>query len=724
MAPRDHPEAVDQRPTENDHRIAPGLPTHRETVWMDSDTVLRLLIVENSRNEAQGYIKTLRNAGIAARPQVAEDDEDVVEWLEKQPFDMVLTVDNLEGVPVAKIVELVHARLPDVPVLVATDDFDEAHVLAALRQGAASVVSKSSPEHLQTVVMRETVNLLHTRELSNARAMLTETDRRCQALLGSSRDAIAYAHEGMHIYANPAYLELFGFTAFDELEGVPLMDMVIPDDQGRLKEFLRDFSRGETDAHELELTGLLPDGAQFSARMTFAPANYDGEPCTQITIRDESDDAELQAKLQAMAKQDTVTGLLNRTAFVEALESRLAQPDHGEMTLLYIAIDDFKSVKEQVGFAATDGVLQAFADLLRERAGDQDLLARLTDQAFALLVAEGGTDAAADTGEALRAAVEGKLFEIAGQAVSMTCSLGLSPVQAEDKVHAVIAQADLACETAQNAGGNRLQRHNAVSYARATQERDQVMVELIKEAGLHGRFRLYYQPIVSLAGSGDENYEVFLRMFDEQGEVISPAQFLPTAEESGQIGHIERWVIANAIHILTKRHKGGRETRLFINLSEASLSDRELVGWLGEQLVASGLPKSSLVFEITEDALANHIGEARPFCEALHKLGCPIAIDHFGSTANSFHLLDHVPASFLKLGRAFAGAMEGGPEGMKKLKEVAQLAHDRDKKVIAEFVEDSSHLSLLWQCQIDMIQGYFLQEPSPGMTFDFQGESL
>jgi L-lysine 2,3-aminomutase/DNA-binding NarL/FixJ family response regulator len=202
----------------------PAVTAHR----MDSDTVLRLLIVENSRNEAQEYIKALRNAGIAARPQVAEDDEDVAELLEKQDFDMALCADQLEGTPLAKIekqdfdmalcadqlegtplakiIELVHAKSPDTPVLVTTDEFDEKHVLGALRQGAANVVSKSSPEHLKMVVMRETVNLLHSRELAAARSMLVETDRRCQDLLGSSRDAIAYAHEGMHIYANPAYL--------------------------------------------------------------------------------------------------------------------------------------------------------------------------------------------------------------------------------------------------------------------------------------------------------------------------------------------------------------------------------------------------------------------------------------------------------------------------------------------------------------------------------------
>jgi len=671
---------------------------------MDSDTVLRLLIVENSRNEAQGYIKALRNAGIVARPQVAEDDEDVAEWLDKQPFDMVLAIDALEATPLSKIIELVRAKDPELPIIVTTDDYDEQHVLAALRLGACNVVSKASPEHLQVVIMRETINLLHNRELSTARNSLTETERRCQALLGSSRDAIAYAHEGMHLYANPAYLELFGFASFDELEGIPLMDMVIPDDQPRLKDFLRQFSRGETEQDHLDLTGLLPDGAQFSAGMAFAPANYDGEPCTQITIRDD--------------------GLLNRTAFLDSFGSHLAKPDLDTTHLLFITIDDFKSVKEQVGIGATDDVLKAFAELLGEHTGDADLLARFSDQAFTVLLVGQDGDAAATLGEALRAKVEGHLFEVGDQAVSMTCSLGLSPARHGEQAHAIVAQADLASEAAQSEGGNRLQVHNPINYARATQQRDLLMVEMIKEAGKQGRFRLYYQPIVSLAGAAEENYEVFLRMFDEAGEPVSPAQFFPAAEQSGQIADIERWVIANAIHILGKRHKGGNNTRLFINLSESTLADLPLIEWLGEQLQQSGLDSSALVFEIPEDAVSNHISDARTFCEALSGLGCGIAIDHFGCTANSFNCLNHIPADYLKLDRSFATAMDQGDKGQEKLKEVTQKAHDLNKKVIAEFVEDARHLSVLWQCQIDLIQGFFLQEPSPGMTFDFEGESL
>jgi len=691
---------------------------------MDSDTVLRLLIVENSRNEAQAYIKALRNAGIAVRPQVAEDDEDVAEWLARQPFDMVLTVDALEQTPLAKIIGLVRAGDPQLPVVVVTDAFDAPHVLAALRQGANSVVSKESPEQLQLIVARETANLEHRRELAIARSTLVETERRCQALLGSSRDAIAYVHEGMHIYANPSYLELFGFVGFDELEGMPLMDMVTPDDHVRLKEFLRQYSRGEITQEQLEVTGLHPDGSQFKAAMFFAPANYDGEPCTQITIRDETDDLELQQKLQTLSRQDSTTGLLNRIGFLESVNQGLEQASAGTHYLLYLMIDDFKAVKEQVGIGATDGVLQAFADLLREHAAAEDLLARFSDQAFALLFQAPDVEAGAQRGEQLRAAIAGHLFEVDDHALSMTCSLGLSPAEPGDEAHAVVAQADLACEAAQAEGGDRLQRHNPVNYAKATQQRDQVMVEMIKEAGKEGRFRLYYQPIVSLAGNAEENYEVFLRMFDDQGEVVSPAQFLPAAEQSGQIGDIERWVIANVIHILAKRHKGGRKTRLFINLAESTLADLALVEWLGTQLQQSGLDSSALVFEILEDAVSNHIGDARQFCEALKKLGCGIAIDHFGSTANSFNYLSHIPADYLKLDRSFASAMDGKGGGLERLKEVALRAHELDKKVIAEFVEDARHLSELWQCQIDLIQGYFLQEPSPGMTFDFQGESL
>jgi EAL domain-containing protein (putative c-di-GMP-specific phosphodiesterase class I) len=251
------------------------------------------------------------------------------------------------------------------------------------------------------------------------------------------------------------------------------------------------------------------------------------------------------------------------------------------------------------------------------------------------------------------------------------------------------------------------------------------MSAMIKEADKHDRFRLVFQPIANLMRTADdEKYEVFLRMLDENGKFIPPNQFLPAAVRSGQIAHLERWVIAKALQVLAKRSHPDRNTSLFINLSGATLGDHGLVDWLQERLDQVDVPRSALVFELCEPDITGQIGDGRQFTQSLERLGCRIAIDHFGHSANSFNYLKQIPASFLKLDREYLALLKQGDRGIQAVRALVEKAREMDKRIIAEFVENAAMLSNLWQCQIDYIQGHFLQQPSARMAFDFEGVSM
>src|SRR5699024_3130100 len=135
-----------------------------------------------------------------------------------------------------------------------------------------------------------------------------------------SIDAIAYVHDGMHIYANRAYLKLFGYRCPDDLEGTPMTDLIAPGDQAGFKDFLRNY-RSETDSADFQCSGINTSDESFDAKISFSPAMYDGEPCVQVVIRTDSDNAELEQKLKAISSQDLATGLFNRQRFLELLSA-------------------------------------------------------------------------------------------------------------------------------------------------------------------------------------------------------------------------------------------------------------------------------------------------------------------------------------------------------------------------------------------------------------------
>lgn len=693
-----------------------------------NEDVLRLIIIEESQNDAEAIANILRNAGQVVRYQYADSLEATAEALEQQLPDLIILAQAQAAVPMDGLQGLLEQHCPETPVVFIGDTADEAQTIAALEAGAADLVSYDQPDHLRLVVAREQANLLMRRELQRFRICHEESEKRCRSLLDSSRDAIAYVHDGMHLYANQSYLEMFGFDDIEEIEGHPIMDMVAPDDTSRFKEFLRNYNRQEQKVDDLEVQCISVPRGNFKAVMEFSPASIEGEICTQIVIRDQAaGDPELAQKLQFLSKQDILTGLYNRQYFLEEVELAVsdAQAGSAESHLLYVLLDNFKGVKDTVGLVGSDLVIKDIADLIRDKLGEQGLAARFGDNSFTLLLNQGDLNAAQALAEALRHAIEEHIFDIEGRTLTLTASIGISPLtESVPDAHEAISRADLACEVARSAGGNRVHLHNPVTDEQLGREREQQWKKSISEALEQDRFSLMYQPIVSLHGDAAERYEILLRMRDGDGEEVPPGQFLPVARQTGQIVDIDRWVIREAIVRLAERRREGHDTVFFIKLSGPTLDDPELPLWINEQLKAAHLPGSTVVFEIAEKEAADHLKHAKAFMKSMESIHCKTSLEHFGGGPNSFQLLKHLPVNFLKIDGAYIHNLASDENNQAMVRSIIDMAASMQKECIAEFVEDASSLAVLFQLGIPFIQGYFLQEPHPGMDYDFTEESI
>src|SRR5207342_912992 len=243
------------------------------------DAVIRLLLVEDQLEDAEQLISMLRNGGVAVRPQRPESEQDMEKILGSQVIDMVIAAFDAKYIAFAKAAKLVEATGKDIPILASANTLSDQLMLDAIAAGARDVVLRGRTEHVQFVVRNEFQALLGRRGLRHLEAALRETERRCDALIASSRDPIAYVHEGMHIRANEAYLEIFGFENFDEIEGLSVLDLIAPDDADKFKQLLKKMEKGEAETKSMSLTAQRSDGSNFAANMEFTSATYDGEPC-------------------------------------------------------------------------------------------------------------------------------------------------------------------------------------------------------------------------------------------------------------------------------------------------------------------------------------------------------------------------------------------------------------------------------------------------------------
>lgn len=692
---------------------------------MDKEKILRTLIIEDTLNDAEMIASLLRNAGYAIRVGGAEDEQELRAALNDQPLDLILCSVESEEPSLAQVHDAVASSEKDVIIIAVTTAFDVDLMVEVMKAGAFGLVTKNNPEQFHLVLDREIAALETRRQLRHSENAMRETERRCHALLDSSRDAITYVHDGMHVYANSVYLEMFGLTSIEDVEGMPVMDMVAPDDHGKLKDFLRQHDKIQSGVAELEVKGMRPDGGMFNAMMEFSPASIDGEPCTQIIIRDQSINKELENKLKFLSKQDLLTGLYNRQYFVEELERSITDANAGAhpSSVLYIEPDNFRTIKDSVGIAGCDLVLGDIATLIKQNVGENSVAARFGDSSFTVLLRDTNADAAQVLAGTIRGAIENHIAEVAGASLTTTCSIGISLVgEATSGAQEVLSRADLACEMVHKKGGNAVHLHNPVADERAGQERDQQLGHLIRQALENDGFSLVYQPIASLHGETNERYEVLVRMRDADGADISPGNFIPVAERNGLIAAIDKWIIRNAILVLSERRRGGHDTTLFVKISAGSLVDESLLSWLSQQIKAARLPADSLVFEISESIAVTNLKHAKTFLKGLQELHCRFSLEHFGNGMNSFQLLKHLPADYLKIDGSFMHDLANDQEQQAMVKSITEMAHSMGKTTIAEFVEDASSLAVLWQCGVNYIQGHFLQAPGEAMDFDFQGE--
>jgi diguanylate cyclase (GGDEF)-like protein/PAS domain S-box-containing protein len=684
-----------------------------------SEDILRLIVIDDSSNHAETVSSLLRNAGQAVRTERAEDDEDLRELLAQQGWDMVLTKADIPHLNPIDAMHIIHQTELEIPLIVLLEAFDDSGMGDVLDAGARAVVSLEHPVTLVHTLAREFGDVLKRRRHRECETLLQEANRRAQSLVDSSRDAIAYVHEGMYIYANESYLQMFGYSSLEEIEGMPLMDMVSPADHGKFKEFLRGYLKGRTAGDSLDIHGCKADGDEFMSTMDFSPASYEGESCIQIIIRDQSLSKELEAKLDSLTKHDLLTGAYNRPYFMAMLQNLVGQSGvHG--TLLYVAPDDFKSLRERLGIAGSDLLLTDFATLLKQHLpGENDLVARFDGEVFTLILQGVEEDDAAAIAKKILQAIEENIFDANGQTASLTGSIGIA-LYHEDlhDMHELLQRAEKAYRKA-SAGGNRLYLYNPQTEGMAEREQASLRVKQLKTALRDNRFQLLFQPIVSLHGDPVENYEVLLRLLDDDGKQIPPSEFMPAAEHAGLMGGIDRWVLAHTVKALVERRRAGRNTHFFIKVSGESLHDDKMLPWLRDLLKAAKVEGSYLTLELSEAVASSNLKLIKPLIEGLHQLRIQVGLDHFGLAPNYVNLLRHAEVDYLKIDGNLIRGIAQSKENQARVSEITAMAQESGKKTIAEFVEDANTLSTLWSCGIDYIQGYFLQEPGTEMNYDF-----
>lgn len=699
---------------------------------MSRSEPIHLIIADPSENEAEELVSELRNAGHATRAQHVTRLDDLEELLTGGRWDLLLCRRDAEAEyePEALIAAVRQQEL-DCAMILLEDSTDIGRLTEGLRAGATDVILEGEDDRFLMVVQRELDNLMQRRKRRQAEVAMKESERRNQLLLDSSRTAIAYIHEGMHIYANRAYAELFGYDDQDDVAAIPLLDMIAPDHQGTFKQKLKDFDAdAATDA--FAISGLREDGSAFEASMSLSVAAYDGEPCMQVIIRPESAESSSE-EIQQIRSQDPATGLLNRPFFLERLEQCVedARSERHSGGLMMLQIDDFTQVRESAGLTGSDSVVRDVAQALAANTPDGATLARVSDDTFCVLTSDYGRDALQQLGETYRGLIEDLLCSAGAKTIRVTLSVGMTLIGSRsESAQEALTQATRATSHVRerNRNGNGIYLFDPSDFVTergggdTDDERTREILRLLSDGIKSNSLVLLFQPIVSLHGEEREHYEVYLRLPDGNGKLLTPDDFIHLAEQAGMGGRVDRWVVLQSVRKLAAARNEGRDARLTINLTHNALTDESFLPWLKVALKAAKLPREAVVLQFTEIAATTYLKQAKAFSEALGQLECMVSLSRFGGSVNPFGTLRHLQVAYVKLDGAVINDMTADDDGRKKFREMIRELEEGGRRPVIPMVSDAQILAQLFQAGINYVQGNYFAEPAPEMDYEFQSD--
>jgi diguanylate cyclase (GGDEF)-like protein/PAS domain S-box-containing protein len=519
------------------------------------------------------------------------------------------------------------------------------------------------------------------------------------------------------VLANARTEQLFGYDR-SELLGRPVEELFSPHSSRRAGDRFHaacmDPDAGDAPDQGVELAGRRKDGSEFPLDMTLSSVRTaDGMVVTSI-LRDVTERRRFESQLRHLADHDHLTALFNRRRFEEALAEYAAYAArYGRRgAVLLLDLDRFKYINDFYGHSAGDEVVRVVGRALTRVIADTDVVARLGGDEFAVLLKETSREGAQATAEALLTAVRAQEFTIGPASVSLSASIGVVPFgDAEAHAEDLLAVADMAMYAAKEAGGDRLHVSGADDERVAGMQARLAWADQIRRALDEQRFALYWQPIIELATGAATHHELLLRMIGTDGEVISPAAFIETAEQFNLIQELDRWVVRTAIHHLAGDRDAGY--RLEINLSGKSIGDPRLPELIEREIAATGVDPARLVFEITETAAIANMDHARAFAERLRNLGCRFALDDFGAGFSSFYYLKHLPLDYVKIDGDFIRNLTGSLTDQLVVKSMVDIARGMGMKTIAEFVENAETVEMLREKGVDYSQGYHHGRPEP-----------
>jgi diguanylate cyclase (GGDEF)-like protein/PAS domain S-box-containing protein len=587
---------------------------------------------------------------------------------------------------------------------------------------ATQAIASGDMQHKVTVSRKDELGQLGSsfnamlRALSNSQSELERNRQRFRDFAASSSDWLWETDRGGHFtFVSRTVSETLEMPAESWL-GRTLSEVFPGASLGELMGLLR----GSEDVKprsfkDSEIWVHAASGDQHCLRLNGVPVfhhkvfkGYRG------TARDITKLKHDEKRMVILANQDHLTGLSNRRRFLQDLSHEIRRVERqGQLgVLLLLDLDHLKLVNDTAGHAAGDQIIVQVAGLLKRASREQDFVARISGDEFAIAYAAMSEQQGVEKARQLLERINALKPRFGGRTLNITASIGMVTFPHEGKVPVeLMAKADAAICAAKSGGRNRVHRYNETDMMRERMDNQLVWKDRLMEALENEGLVLVFQPIVGVSSGKIHHYEVLVRMREHDGVLISPGKFIPAAEQFGLIQKVDRYIVSKAIRHLAELPDAMADVGFSINLSGLSVGRQDMFELIEREVLEAGIEPTRITFEITETAACEQLNNALEFIQKVRQLGCQVSLDDFGVGFSSFSYLKHLHADILKIDGSFIRDIHNNGADQLFVKALVDVARGMGMRTVAEFVENEQVYQRVRSLGVDYVQGYYLGKP-------------
>lgn len=693
---------------------------------MRTQSVLNLLVIDDDQLYAERLVALLGSYYDNVNLGLLDDKEELLKSL-RQSWD-ILVFGQAYDMSFTDVVGVVQEQSIDLPTICLMNK--EAAASAQNEDGLPAVMNSTMVKAIcveQEMAVVMAICLQHEslrcrQQLKTLRHVLSEAEQRANVLIKNSKSAVAYIDQGIHIFANDPYLQLFGFEAMNDIIGIPVIDLIAGGDNVKaFKQFLRQFDKGSRKDVEFNFESKRKDGSTFEAKLQLASATLDGEPVTQIIIQqNNSNSAEVAKRLAEAERKDSLTGIHNRRSFEEQLAALYQQAKQGASTagLFYIQLDNVGKIRSSMGLQGIDATVKQVAYALDKLVTDELLeeshVSRFSDTVFTILVENKSTADLEKLAGKIGSTISELFIEVDKRTTNTTASIAIVKIEKNTPEPRVVLERamdainQILIETSNH--GGRYHLYDASEHANSD---DHALAESLVDAIANNRFELLFQPIYDINHDRSDFFEVYLRLplADADNTILTPDQFMAVAKAHNLLEKIDRWILINACKKINDVRKSHPEARLLVQLTNASLIDKKLPSVASQLINAVGGKAGALTLQFNENDIADHLTVSKSQFTALNQVNCQLCINNFGSSAKAVEVANFVQPDMVRLARSYVEGIDT-PENLETVKSLIVRTNEIGVDVLMPYIEDAATMSVAWSVGARYLQGFYLEAPS------------